>query len=135
MDWARLILSGIFCTSFILIAFYSVYAEFLHYRNKDSENSQYFTTPAKFRRRLFTSILLIIVMIMIFAGVNFISFSSPESFLLYWGICTFLSIFLFILPILDMRENALMYIERKKSIQKEMKEMKKILIIKETERN
>ena len=131
MDWLKLSLSGIFCLSFILIALYSGYSELMFYWKKRFSASEHFTSLSKVRRRLLTSLILISAMTMIFTGVNFIKFETPKNFLIYWGICTIFALFLFILPLLDMKENTLMYVEKKNLLQKEMKEMKEMFKMKD----
>ena len=119
MDWLRLSLSGIFCFSFILMGLYSAHAELMHYWNNRDKPSEHLTSLGKVRRRILTSLILIAVMVLIFAGVNFIKFTEPGSYLLFWGICSFFAMFLFVLPLIDMKETVRMGGERKKMLYKE----------------
>ncbi len=118
MDWLRLSLTGIFCFSFILMALYSVYAEITFYLIHRATPGEHLTSRGKVTRRFFTCIILITVMVLIFTGVNFIKFTDPRNFLTFWGICTLLALFLFILPLIDMKETARMGLERKKLLYK-----------------
>ncbi|HPZ07648.1 MAG TPA: hypothetical protein PL110_06010 [Candidatus Eremiobacteraeota bacterium] len=124
MNWKNLTLSGIFCFSFILMALYVAGSELLYYwkfRNATGEN---LTSLKKVRLRLLTCMILITVMVMIFTGVNFLKFSHPQGFLTYWGICSALVFFLFVFPLLDIRETTRLFMERKKTIIKDMEKSK-----------
>lgn len=118
MDWLRLSLTGIFCFSFILMALYSAYAEIIFYLSHRATPGEHLTSRSKVTRRFFTSVILITVMVLIFVGVNFIKFTDPRNFLTFWGICTLFALFLFILPLIDIKETAQMGLERKKMLYK-----------------
>ncbi len=120
MNLLKLSLSGIFCITFILIALYVASAEVLYYWKNRQNAKEHFTSLKKVRLRFFTCILMTGVMIMIFTGVNFIKFKSPQGFLIFWGLCILLVFFLFLLPVIDMLETGRIYIERKKSIIKDI---------------
>ncbi|MEQ8169502.1 MAG: hypothetical protein ABRQ38_11440 [Candidatus Eremiobacterota bacterium] len=120
MNLLKLSLSGILCISFILIALYVASAEVLYYWKNRQNTKEHLTSLKKVRLRFFTCILLAGIMVMIFTGVNFITFKSPQGFLIFWGLCLLLVFFLFLLPVIDMLETGRMYIERKKSIIKDI---------------
>jgi uncharacterized membrane protein len=120
MNLLKLSLSGIFCLGFILVALYVAGAEVLYYWKNRQATKENFTSLKKVRLRFFTCILLAGIMAMIFTGVNFITFKTPQGFLSFWGLCLILVFFLFLLPVIDMLETGRMYIERKKSIIKDI---------------
>ena len=120
MNLLKLSLSGIFCLGFILVALYVASAEVLYYWKNRQATKENFTSLKKVRLRFFTCILLAGIMIMIFTGVNFIKFKTPQEFLFFWGLCLILVFFLFLLPVIDMLETGRIYMERKKAIIKDI---------------
>ena len=126
MDLTKLLLSGVFCFTFIIIGLYSAHKELMYYWQRRSSPLEHLTSIWKVRRRLLTSLILIGIMFYIFIGVNFIKFTDPKSFLFYWGICSLMVFFLFLLPLIDMRETVSMAKKSREMIYEEItKELEK----------
>lgn len=67
--------------------------------------SALFSTALVAFRRLFTSVILIALGMMIFYGIHFLDFSQlGVRFLTYWGIIFLLTAWLFLCPIFDISE-------------------------------
>lgn len=107
----------IFCLGLVALGLISVVIEVVRARRIRDPVSDRFLSPRRTIRRLFTSIVLIVLGVMTLFGVHFLHFSQPGiRFLAYWGVIFLLVAWLFLCAIFDISETRRIYRSRMKSL-------------------
>jgi Mn2+/Fe2+ NRAMP family transporter len=114
----RLLLwSTAFSLALVALGISSAAVEIAKARRKKEEGTVEFVSPRRTIRRLFTSLVLMALGLMIFLGVHFLEFSPVEmKFFVYWGVIFLLVVWLFLCPFFDLSETQRVYRMRMKNL-------------------
>lgn len=109
--------SAAFSLALVALGIASAVAEIAKARRKKEDGTGEFVSPRRTIRRLFTSLVLVALGLMIFLGVHFLEFSPlGTKFLAYWGVVFLLVVWLFLCPFFDLSETQRVYRMRMKNL-------------------
>ncbi|MDH7498954.1 MAG: hypothetical protein QHH30_01030 [candidate division NC10 bacterium] len=105
-----LALSLAFSLALVALGIGSGALEVARARKRSQGRAGEFLSPRRTMRRLFTSVVLVALGVMIFLGVHLLQFSPMGmEFLAYWGVIFLLVVWLFVCPFFDMSETQRVY--------------------------